>query len=731
MKKIIFFIFFVSATVGYSQKKSNDLKTSDMSLIEVMVAAGMSTGMSTFSDNSYAGNGSYFELSSAYYFSKIGLGISLGSFSNPTESNLLDFANQAAYPIALNSEEWKTSYYGIGPNFRTTIGSIETTIFGRAGLMSIKPISLEGNFISENADVSTTVPVYNFSTEETSSVGFYNAGIRLGYKLNPNLGLHISANYISALSDGIIAQDGRKQFTDIDKDGVITEIDIIRQDGVQVEFQYTEKNIKPQVFNYGFGLSYSFGKRTIKIGGAEKPYARSTTNPYFVSNELAGEMTSANPGGGSGNGNNEGIKNVYVGKNRISVDLTNPSKEEAKQKDQQVKLINVLPKNNSNYKSTNEIGSFNWKLIGTKIPKPNYIIEVTKLNNAKQPQRSYANQTLKNKIDANSIFKDDKLSDGNYSWKVTETTTGVSSNPSYFTMTQCEIDFTIANEEIECLGYEQENRKFKICFNVTYASTSGDLTFVNPGTGLSVYDQTYASLSYTLVSPNPTLVTQIGATTSTVSYCFEVTVSASVTSIGFGLQGDDLDPSPITCQPGVSQLFDELPSCLCDDCEDIEVSFDDFNISLNGGTGNQFNFNGNININVPIYGMEFQIQSYTYSAAPSACSEGVSSVEESGMILMPGTSINGSTSLQLFNETASGSASSNDNATKDIKYTSNSPLTGPIPVNLTIGLPGPISGLDPSCCIIDYTVCIKVKVFYEEGNCKSCVFTQCFNFNNQ
>ncbi|MBT8316952.1 MAG: hypothetical protein HKP59_04955 [Lutibacter sp.] len=731
MKKHVFLVFFALTFVGYSQKKSNDLKSSDMSLVEVIVAAGISSGVSTFSDDSYAGNGSYVELSSAYYFSKIGIGISLGSFSNPTESNLLDFANQAAYPIALNSEEWKTSYYGIGPNFRTTIGSLETTIFGRAGLMSIQPISLEGNFIAENADVSTTVPVYNFNTNETSSVGFYTAGVRLGYKVNPNLGLHISANYMSAFSDGIIAQDGRKQFTDIDKDGLITEIDIIRQDGEQVEFQYTEKNIKPQVFNYGFGLSYSFGKRTIKIGGAEKPYARGQSNPYFVNNEMVGEMMSANPDGSSGNGNNEGIKNVYVGKNRISVALTNPSKEEAKQKDQQVKLINVLPKNNSNYKNTNEIGSFNWKIIGSKIPKPNYIIEVTKLNNVKQPQRSYASQTSKNSIKATTLFKDDKLSDGNYSWKVTETSTGISSNPSYFTMTQCEIDFTIANEEIECLGYEQENRKFKICFDVTYASTSGDLTFVNPGTGLSVYDQTYASLSYTLVSPNPTLVTQIGATTSTVSYCFEVTVSASVTAIGFGLQGDDLDPSPITCQPGVSQLFDDLPDCICDECEEIELSFDEFNITPNLGTGNQFNFNGNINVNVPIYGIEFQVQSYTYSASPSACSDGVSSVEESGMILMPGTTINGSTSLQLTNETASGSPSSNDNATKNIKYTSNSPLTGAIPVNLTIGLPGPISGLDPSCCVMEYTVCIKVKVFYEESNCKSCVFTHCFTFNNQ
>jgi hypothetical protein len=101
------------------------------------------------------------------------------------------------------------------------------------------------------------------------------------------------------------------------------------------------------------------------------------------------------------------------------------------------------------------------------------------------------------------------------------------------------------------------------------------------------------------------------------------------------------------------------------------------------------------------------------------------------MILLPATTINGSSTLQLSNETVSGSSNTNNNATKNIKYTSNTPLTGSIPVNLTIGLPGPISGLDPSCCVIDYTVCIKVKIYYDKDSCKSCVFTHCFNFNNQ
>jgi hypothetical protein len=708
MKKLSILILFVFTTIGYSQKKITEPDQKKMNLVEVMVAAGISSASSNFSDNSYADDGSFFELSSTYYFSKIGLGVSLGSFSNPTEGNLLDFANEASYPIELNSEKWKTSYYSIGPSYRTNFGDMEATIFGRAGIMSVKPISLGGNFVSENADAPTSIPVYNFSTNKTSNVGFYNAGIRLGYKLNPRFGLYITANYLSAFSDAIMAQDGRKQFTDINKDGVIDETDIVRQNGEQIAFQYTDKNIQPQVFNYGFGLSYNFGKKTTT--SKEQP-SKGHTNPYFQENSLEGDMVSIQNSG--------------------SVNFTNPVKEKVTKKNKQQKIISILPKNNSAFKNADEIKNFTWQVVGAKIPNPQFILEVTKIGSNQQPQRTFIEKTTSTSLVATRIFKENKLSDGQYRWKVTETTSGNSSDIMFFTFSNCEIDFAISNEEIECLGYEGENRKFKICFDSTYSSTSGDLTFANPGSGLSVFDQTYTTLTYTMVSPNPTLLTQIGASSTTVSYCFEVTVTASVTAIGFGLQGDDLDPSPVLCQPGVSANFDELPECICDDCEEMELSFDNFNISLNGSSGNQFNFDGDINVNMPIYGIEFQIQSYGYSANPSACTEGVSGVEESGMFLMLGTSINGSTSLQLVNESASGSPSSNDNATKNIKYTSNSALTGAIPVNLTIGLPGPISGLDPSCCEIEYTVCIKVKVFYEESNCKSCVFTHCFTFNNQ
>ena len=711
MKKTLFFVFSLCLTLCYSQKNTNYTKQVNSSQFQVDLSAGIAAPSSTFSDNSFAGDGSFFELAGTFYFSNMGIGVSIGQNSFPTKGKLDEFTSLQEYPISTSTEKWKSLFYGIGPDYRINLNEFDIILSARGGISSTQPISLNGNFIQESADPAVptiNVPVYNFENTETIQSGFYSAGIKLAYNISPNFSFFIRSNYSSSSSDKIAVKEGRKQFSDINKDGIINEEDISRQQ--DIEFITASKTIKPQSLNYGFGLTWKTGNKT-KI---RKPMQDVKTLNEEQKTKV--EVRGWNP-----------VKKSKITKNKGTVTFTNPIKEIKKQ---QRKIIQTSPKNNRSFNDFKQLNEFTWRVVGERLMQPKYGITIEKVNRNQQISRTYYGTSSKVNISSKKIFKE-QPEDGQYRWKVTETTTGISSNYSFFNFTNCEIDFSISNEEIECLGYVGEDRKYKICFDATYSSPNGDLTYLNALSGLSVYDQTYATLSYTLVSPNPTLVTQIGTSTSTISYCFEVTVSSGVTSIGFGLQGDDLDPSPIVCQPGVSAIFDELPDCICDECEEIELTFDNFNITPNAGTGNQFNFNGNINVNVPIYGIEFQIQSYSYSASPSACTEGVSSVEESGMILLPATTINGSSTLQLFNESISGSANSNDNASKAVKYTSNSALTGAIPVNLTIGLPGPISGLDPSCCTIEHEVCIIVRVFYDEGNCKSCVFTHCFEFNNQ
>lgn len=394
------------------------------------------------------------------------------------------------------------------------------------------------------------------------------------------------------------------------------------------------------------------------------------------------------------------------------------TQDNVQEKKPEHKLLSVSPENNARYRDASELKRLTWQLVGKPLPNAQYVVEVVKTDRQGGSQRAYVSRSTATAIDV-ATFDGGNLPDGRYRWQVTEVSTGLTSDIRFFNISNCEIDLTITNETIECLGYEGEDRKYHICFDLSYASPSGDLTYNDLTSGLSVYDQNYNPLSFALVNPNTTLVVQSGVTPSTVNYCVEVTVPSTVTAIGLGLQGDDLDPSPVLCQPGVSVLLDELPDCLCDACDAMTASFDGFQVSPVGSNTPLFAFDGNILVNQPVYGVEIQVQSYSYTETPGGCSAGVTSIQSSGIIQPVGSTINGSGSLQA------------NGPTKVVRYLDNTPLTGPIPVHLLIGLPGPLAGLDAGCCAMEYEVCLKVSLFYEDGTCKVCTFIHCFQFDNQ
>jgi hypothetical protein len=385
-------------------------------------------------------------------------------------------------------------------------------------------------------------------------------------------------------------------------------------------------------------------------------------------------------------------------------------------------IVPVYPENNARFSEEKSLKELRWQVVGTKINAPNYIVELQRVDDRGRQMQAYHAKTTSLAVSAEEVAKG-ALPEGMYRWQVREISTGVISTPQFFSVGSCQIHFTIENDTITCLGYEGENRKYRICFNSVYASTSGDLTYAQPGSGLNLFDQNYATLSYTLVSPNT------GNASSTVQYCVEVLVSPSVTSIGIGLQGDDLDPTPILCQPGVAIVLDSLPECICEECDDMMMDIVNMQVANYNGQLNQFEFSGDLQVNQPIYAVELQVLSFSYAAQPSPCSSGVSVLEEAGMILRPGTTINTSTDIQFMNSVANPNA--NGNAAKVIKYQGSAAMTGDIPMNIIVGLPGPISGFDSSCCKLDYEVCFRLLVYYDEHTCKSCEFTKCFQFSNQ
>ncbi|GGH18718.1 hypothetical protein FAZ19_11420 [Sphingobacterium alkalisoli] len=405
-----------------------------------------------------------------------------------------------------------------------------------------------------------------------------------------------------------------------------------------------------------------------------------------------------------------------------------PRKEESPKQEERRSVQPISPKNNSQFQSDKELKAFTWRLVGGVLPTAQYSIDVVQVDARQGARKSYQALSSKTALSVQELTKGLGLEPGQYRWQVTELTKGLVSTPQFFAISNCDIQFTIQDEEISCMGYVGENRKYKICFSSVYNSASGDLTYVQPGTGLTVFDQSYNSLNYTLVAPQPILVTQVGTSSSTVQYCFEVEVPSSVTAIGIGLQGDDLDPGPIFCQPGVSTLIDSLPECICEDCKDMTFNFDDMQINPVQTAPYAFSFQGSLQVSQPIYAIELQVLSYQYTANPEPCSGGITSLEEAGMLLRNGSSINGSTNLNFY--TAAGNSNSNPNASKVVKYLSSSALTGNIPIDLIVGLPGPAAGFDADCCKMNYEVCFKIVVYYDQANCKSCVFTKCFQFTN-
>ncbi len=285
LKKITFFLFLLSNFLGYSQNtptvtsaqdwnssrsnktsstsrvsntnNNNTFKEKDISKnINIGFAYGLSVPSSSFKNNTYAGNGSYFELSSAYYFSKIGLGLSIGQISNPTDNNFSDFTENLGFSILNNSENIKSTYVGIGPEYKLKLNKFETTFQIKAGMYTIKSFAIKSDNI-ENPDV--TIPVLNLNSDNTKTLGFVSTGVKFDYNINHNLSVFVSAGYLTTLS-GQLALTERK-VEDINNNGVIDQEDFKRADG-SIKYSITEKNTPISSLNLSFGVSYHFNLST-------------------------------------------------------------------------------------------------------------------------------------------------------------------------------------------------------------------------------------------------------------------------------------------------------------------------------------------------------------------------------------------------------------------------------------------------------------------------------------
>jgi hypothetical protein len=274
-------------------------------------------------------------------------------------------------------------------------------------------------------------------------------------------------------------------------------------------------------------------------------------------------------------------------------------------------------------------------------------------------------------------------------------------------------------------------------FTTLCSNEFGKYTFTlkaeNPGsnpfnvTGLSLSSP---SGSITGVSLSPSLPTTVNTGfTNAVTFSGGFNYSGTYPSIVYAtINGTQLGNTNLISS---DTELDSLVACVCHDCDKLAINLQGATINPTSNP-NLFAATGSINIGgLPaVYGIEMQLLSYSYSATPTACSNGINTVEQSCVFNKTGTIING-LPVSMINETASGLTSTNNGVAKNIKIASSTPLPSSIPINLNIGLPSPIAGLAKDCCKMTHNVCIKVRVFYDKDSCKSCSYTYCFpSFNN-
>ena len=138
------------------------------------------------------------------------------------------------------------------------------------------------------------------------------------------------------------------------------------------------------------------------------------------------------------------------------------------------------------------------------------------------------------------------------------------SNPFQFSANSCDVNLALKLKSIECLQPTHGFNNYKVCITSTYSSSNYNLTY-SGSNGIKAYAPSYSPY-YTVSNITPALQVQNSGATTTVNYCFDVSVPTGQTSIKIGLQGDDKDPGPMVCQPG-AELDLRLPNCTNPTCD--------------------------------------------------------------------------------------------------------------------------------------------------------------------
>jgi hypothetical protein len=184
-----------------------------------------------------------------------------------------------------------------------------------------------------------------------------------------------------------------------------------------------------------------------------------------------------------------------------------------------------------------------------------------------------------------------------------------------FSANSCDVKLVLKLTSVECLSSINGNNNYKICLSATYTSPDFNLTYTTAATsGFKAYPFA-SSTSYTVANIAPALQVQNSGTGSTVDYCLNVSVPIGQTSIKIGLQGDDNDSGPMTCQPD-AELNIRLPECY-PSCDCGEWSNSVVEIQAKDATTSRLKCSGNASLSIGIY--QFHFPDFACNPKDSSC----------------------------------------------------------------------------------------------------------------
>ncbi|MBX5438428.1 MAG: hypothetical protein IRZ29_02670, partial [Thermoflavifilum sp.] len=393
---------------------------------------------------------------------------------------------------------------------------------------------------------------------------------------------------------------------------------------------------------------------------------------------------------------------------------------------QAFRIVLDEPRPHAVFRSINDIPAFRWHVEGTPPPQAQYQIEIFQLDEngtvtarvasgIVQPNRPFmipAEEKSRMQLSRKNSY---------YSWKVTETTTGHSSGEPPFSVQTASCGTVIDSIMISCDGWDAQTGlpkyQVQICLkNTPTTNTTGCQANYTSITSSPTNAGTISNLTNlpVYISPNQTACISFTYTPSSLS-------QATAYFVVHGNWNDALQ-NTVNILSG-----DSLPSCICHDCDSMQIQINQTQVQASASDPHLFDITGQVLVNPQaIHALAFSIQSFSFTANPGGCAV-VDSIEHDGMILSSGTTVNGSTANLVFGNAPAG----NPNVFKLLKWISSPPVPAgvPVPFHLVVSLPAASSGLDPSCCQIQYQICLEVKVYYDA--CRYCTRTICLNFSNQ